>query len=240
VSDHVRRREPIVDMGDTWITPAAIAVGSDGIRLGPMVTPLARRRPVKVGRETATLDRLSGRVCRCGSRGFTASPGLWAGLRGRARSSAACSVFPALDAHRREVLGVGLRGQQATLSPPALVSDPEWARSLDLRLAARSIASGAATSAARCSSTGGSSEETTWDRPGELKAAHDHAPHEPSSSTSLAYAATLEPRLAAGRDTIGLSTPESNSRHAHRPDVRHPRRLGALQARSAGRRRRGD
>ena len=30
------------------------------IRLGPMVTPLARRRPVKVARETATLDRLSG------------------------------------------------------------------------------------------------------------------------------------------------------------------------------------
>ena len=28
--------------------------------LGPLVTPLARRRPVKVARETATLDRLSG------------------------------------------------------------------------------------------------------------------------------------------------------------------------------------
>ena len=76
MSDHVRRREPIVDVADTWITLAAIAVGSDGIRLGPMVTPVARRRPVKVGRETATLERLSGRVCRCGSRGSTASPGL--------------------------------------------------------------------------------------------------------------------------------------------------------------------
>ncbi|MEO6088709.1 MAG: LLM class flavin-dependent oxidoreductase, partial [Umezawaea sp.] len=30
------------------------------LRLGPMVTPLARRRPAKVARETATLDRLSG------------------------------------------------------------------------------------------------------------------------------------------------------------------------------------
>ena len=30
------------------------------VRLGPMVTPLARRRPAKVARETATLDRLSG------------------------------------------------------------------------------------------------------------------------------------------------------------------------------------
>jgi alkanesulfonate monooxygenase SsuD/methylene tetrahydromethanopterin reductase-like flavin-dependent oxidoreductase (luciferase family) len=33
---------------------------AERIRLGPMVTPLARRRPVKVARETATLDRLSG------------------------------------------------------------------------------------------------------------------------------------------------------------------------------------
>jgi hypothetical protein len=47
VSDHVRRREPIADVADTWITLAAIAVGSDGIRLGPMVTPVARRRPVR-------------------------------------------------------------------------------------------------------------------------------------------------------------------------------------------------
>jgi alkanesulfonate monooxygenase SsuD/methylene tetrahydromethanopterin reductase-like flavin-dependent oxidoreductase (luciferase family) len=30
------------------------------IRIGPMVTPLARRRPAKVARETASLDILSG------------------------------------------------------------------------------------------------------------------------------------------------------------------------------------
>jgi hypothetical protein len=87
--------------------------------------------------------------------------------------------FPAVYAHPREVWGVGLRGQQATLSPLVQVDDPEWAHSLDLRLAARSIALSAATIAARCSSTGGSSEETTWDRPGEREAAHDYAPHEP-------------------------------------------------------------
>jgi alkanesulfonate monooxygenase SsuD/methylene tetrahydromethanopterin reductase-like flavin-dependent oxidoreductase (luciferase family) len=59
VWDHVRWREPVVDVADPWITLAAIATATERIRLGPMVTPLARRRPVKVARETATLDRLS-------------------------------------------------------------------------------------------------------------------------------------------------------------------------------------
>ena len=48
------------DVADPWITLAAIAAATERIRLGPMVTPLARRRPAKVARETATLDRLSG------------------------------------------------------------------------------------------------------------------------------------------------------------------------------------
>ncbi len=59
VWDHVRWREPVVEVADPWITLAAIATSTARIRLGPMVTPLARRRPVKVARETATLDRLS-------------------------------------------------------------------------------------------------------------------------------------------------------------------------------------
>lgn len=59
VWDHVRWRAPVVDVADTQITLAAIASATERIRLGPMVTPLARRRPVKVARETATLDRLS-------------------------------------------------------------------------------------------------------------------------------------------------------------------------------------
>ena len=40
-----------------WITLAAIASATEEIMLGPMVTPLARRRPEKVAPETATLDR---------------------------------------------------------------------------------------------------------------------------------------------------------------------------------------
>jgi alkanesulfonate monooxygenase SsuD/methylene tetrahydromethanopterin reductase-like flavin-dependent oxidoreductase (luciferase family) len=60
VWDQVRWREPVVEIADPQITLAAIASATEHIRLGPMVTPLARRRPAKVARETATLDRLSG------------------------------------------------------------------------------------------------------------------------------------------------------------------------------------
>ena len=60
VWDNLRFQEPVVDVADPWITLATMATATERIRLGPMVTPLARRRPVKVARETATLDRLSG------------------------------------------------------------------------------------------------------------------------------------------------------------------------------------
>ncbi len=45
---------------DPWIALAAVATSTERIRIGPMVTPLPRRRPWKVAREAATLDRLSG------------------------------------------------------------------------------------------------------------------------------------------------------------------------------------
>ena len=60
VWDQLRWRAPVRQVGDPWITLAAIATATERLRLGPMVTPLPRRRPVKVARETATLDRLSG------------------------------------------------------------------------------------------------------------------------------------------------------------------------------------
>jgi alkanesulfonate monooxygenase SsuD/methylene tetrahydromethanopterin reductase-like flavin-dependent oxidoreductase (luciferase family) len=60
VWDNLRFQEPVVDVADPWITLAAMAAATKRIRLGPMVTPLARRRPVGVARETATLDWLSG------------------------------------------------------------------------------------------------------------------------------------------------------------------------------------
>lgn len=48
------------ELADTWTVLAAVAGATQRIRLGPMVLPLARRRPHKVARETVTLDRLSG------------------------------------------------------------------------------------------------------------------------------------------------------------------------------------
>ena len=48
--------EPVVD---PWIALAAIATVTERMRLGPMVTPLPRRRPWKVAREAASLDQLS-------------------------------------------------------------------------------------------------------------------------------------------------------------------------------------
>ena len=48
---------PVVD---PWIAYTAIAMNTQRIRFGPLVTPLPRRRPWKLARETVTLDRLSG------------------------------------------------------------------------------------------------------------------------------------------------------------------------------------
>ena len=42
-----------------WIALAAIAAATERIRLGPLITPLPRRRPWKVARESVTLDHLS-------------------------------------------------------------------------------------------------------------------------------------------------------------------------------------
>ncbi|MDX2546396.1 LLM class flavin-dependent oxidoreductase [Streptomyces sp. WI04-05B] len=58
VWDHLSWRAPVRRVADPWITLAAIATATERLRFGPMVTPLARRRPSKVARETATLDRL--------------------------------------------------------------------------------------------------------------------------------------------------------------------------------------
>jgi alkanesulfonate monooxygenase SsuD/methylene tetrahydromethanopterin reductase-like flavin-dependent oxidoreductase (luciferase family) len=47
-------------MVDPWVALAAIAVSTQRIRIGTTVTPLPRRRPWKVARETVSIDRLSG------------------------------------------------------------------------------------------------------------------------------------------------------------------------------------
>ena len=45
---------------DPWVTLAAVAVHTEHIRIGTMLTPVSRRRPWKLAGETATLDQLSG------------------------------------------------------------------------------------------------------------------------------------------------------------------------------------
>lgn len=60
VWDQIAWRAPVSAVADPWVCLAAAATVTSRITLGPMVSPLARRRPVKVARETASLDRLSG------------------------------------------------------------------------------------------------------------------------------------------------------------------------------------
>ena len=44
---------------DTWVALTAIALKTNHIHFGPMVTPMPRRHPWKLARETATLDNLA-------------------------------------------------------------------------------------------------------------------------------------------------------------------------------------
>lgn len=59
VWDHVLYVPPAEEIADPWVTLAAVASATERLVIGPMVTPLARRRPAKLARETVTLDRLS-------------------------------------------------------------------------------------------------------------------------------------------------------------------------------------
>jgi alkanesulfonate monooxygenase SsuD/methylene tetrahydromethanopterin reductase-like flavin-dependent oxidoreductase (luciferase family) len=58
--DHILRpsAEP-AEIADTTVALTAVGLATQKIRFGPMVTPLARRRPQKLAREAMTLDRLS-------------------------------------------------------------------------------------------------------------------------------------------------------------------------------------
>ncbi len=57
--DHIRYRAPVRAVADPWVALSAIAACTQRLRLGPLVTPLSRRRIQKVARETVTLDHLS-------------------------------------------------------------------------------------------------------------------------------------------------------------------------------------
>lgn len=56
IFDQERQNRPVID---PWVALSAIAARTERIRIGAMVTPLARRRPWVVARTTASLDHLS-------------------------------------------------------------------------------------------------------------------------------------------------------------------------------------
>ena len=59
--DHVHRDPAeVTELADVWTILAAVATTTERIRLGPMVTPLSRRRLSVLIRQTVTLDHLSG------------------------------------------------------------------------------------------------------------------------------------------------------------------------------------
>ncbi|MGF1470712.1 MAG: LLM class flavin-dependent oxidoreductase [Rubrobacteraceae bacterium] len=49
-----------LDTYDPWVVMAAMALRTERVRIGAVITPPARRRPWKLARETMTLDHLSG------------------------------------------------------------------------------------------------------------------------------------------------------------------------------------
>jgi alkanesulfonate monooxygenase SsuD/methylene tetrahydromethanopterin reductase-like flavin-dependent oxidoreductase (luciferase family) len=57
--DHIKHLPPVRAVADAWVALAAIACATERLRIGPMVTPLSRRRIEKLARETVTLDHLS-------------------------------------------------------------------------------------------------------------------------------------------------------------------------------------
>ncbi|GAA2028707.1 hypothetical protein GCM10009740_17930 [Terrabacter terrae] len=58
--DHLQYGERVTDIADVWTCCAAVAMRTERLLLGPMVTPLARRRPQVLARQAASLAVLSG------------------------------------------------------------------------------------------------------------------------------------------------------------------------------------
>src|ERR1700739_4650068 len=57
--DHLLYGPRVRDILDPYICLAAVAAATSTIQLGPMVTPLVRRRPAVLARQAVTLDLLS-------------------------------------------------------------------------------------------------------------------------------------------------------------------------------------
>ena len=60
VWDHLQYGERVAAIADVWTCCAAVAMRTEKLLFGPMVTPLARRRPQVLARQAASLAVLSG------------------------------------------------------------------------------------------------------------------------------------------------------------------------------------
>jgi alkanesulfonate monooxygenase SsuD/methylene tetrahydromethanopterin reductase-like flavin-dependent oxidoreductase (luciferase family) len=57
--DHIVYSAPTRAVLDPWVALSAIAMATERVRIGPLVTPLSRRRIHKLARETVSVDVLS-------------------------------------------------------------------------------------------------------------------------------------------------------------------------------------
>lgn len=57
--DHIFFDPTFHPIADPWVSLAAVALNTHSMRIGTMITPIARRRPWKLARETVSIDRLS-------------------------------------------------------------------------------------------------------------------------------------------------------------------------------------
>lgn len=125
--DHLQMRPSLPVIHDPWVLLGAIAVRTERIRLGTMVTPVPRRRPWKLAKEIATVDHLSGGRMILGV-GLGVPPDLEYSVFGepaeaRVHASKLDEALPLLDAFLRgdRVDHVGPHYEvHARLNPPAL------------------------------------------------------------------------------------------------------------------------
>jgi alkanesulfonate monooxygenase SsuD/methylene tetrahydromethanopterin reductase-like flavin-dependent oxidoreductase (luciferase family) len=125
--DHLLYAEPVRDILDPYVAMGAIAQATSTIRIGPMVTPLVRRRPAVVARQAVTLDLLSeGRLILGFGIGDDGGPGgelsafgevLDASSRGRALSEGLEVLTGLLSGETQHHQGEFYRAMNVSFSP---------------------------------------------------------------------------------------------------------------------------
>ncbi len=122
--DHLLYAEPVRDILDPYVCLGAIAQATASIALGPMVTPLVRRRPAVVARQALTLELLShGRLVLGFGIGDDGGPGGELSAFGETLETAA----------RGRALSEGLEVLTGLLSGETVLHEGEFYRAMDVR-----------------------------------------------------------------------------------------------------------